>query len=415
MKIGIVLLYAGLGGHVRSAITIAQALESAGNSITFFLDATENNSLVDQAGFQSIKIQRGIKGDYIQLTDKIKTVKPDVIHSFAITGYAETVMSCKKLSIPCILTICGGKLHTRLINISPLVVFSNELKDAALANSSLQKDDIVVLPARIITTDYRVDSNSELLYNTFRHKYNIPDDVKIVLRIARVNRSYAQSIKIGALAVEKLYNDGCKIRFIHIGTINSYDEFNEISSLFEEINTRAGTNLVISVQDEAIRGADYTGIADFAIGVGRSAYEPMVLGIPTFVCGENGYVGIVSAENVDDIAYYNFSGRNNKAAVPLETGVMMLHKDISRLLEDIEYRKRVVDFSVRYIKENLDVNIAVKEYTDIYNKLILQGQKYPDDAELKAGYVSFSEFIRHRLRNWCIINKAKGVIKRCRK
>lgn len=412
MKIGIVLFYGGLGGHIRSAITIAQALMSAGNSITFFLDAAENNTLIDHTGIPAVKIRRGIKGEYLRLTESLEAVKPDVVHSFAITGYAETVMSCKKLGIPCILTICGGTLHTRLINISPLVVFSQELKDAALEKSSLQKDDIIVLPARIKIAEYGTDHNKDSLYKAFRQKYGIPDDAKIILRIARINRPYAESIKIGALTAEELYKSGLNIRFIHIGVVNSYEEFNNISQFFREINMRAGINLAITAQDEASRGSDYTGMADFSIGIGRSAYEPMALGIPTFVCGESGYVGIISEQNVDDIAYYNFSGRNNKTSVSLESGSRMLGNDIKRLLSDEEYKKQVTEFSMRYIKENLDVGIAVREYTSIYSELISKGQKYPDDDELKAHFASSSEFIRHRLRHWDIINKIRCIIKK---
>jgi hypothetical protein len=107
------------------------------------------------------------------------------------------------------------------------------------------------------------------------------------------------------------------------------------------------------------------------IGVGRSAFEGMAYKKPTLVVGEKGYAGTVNEGNIAEISYYNFSGRNNKTAIP----PVELAKEIRRLLIDPKYYESVQHFGEDFLRENIDIKAGIDKIEEVYGINALYARK----------------------------------------
>jgi hypothetical protein len=82
------------------------------------------------------------------------------------------------------------------------------------------------------------------------------------------------------------------------------------------------------------------------------------------IVGEYGYAGDVSAEDIDGIAYYNFSGRNLGEEKPAER----IKERLIELLQSPEQRLSLGDFGRNYLLENLDVVQGCRRYAAVYDE-----------------------------------------------
>ncbi len=107
---------------------------------------------------------------------------------------------------------------------------------------------------------------------------------------------------------------------------------------------------------------------DLAFAMGRSALESMSCGIPTLIVGPRGFAGIVRKEQIDQLAYYNFSGRNVKDNIDEKP----LVKEIVQILKSPEKARDLGVFSRRYVLENYDVKEGAKKLGKIYEEVIAE-------------------------------------------
>jgi hypothetical protein len=103
--------------------------------------------------------------------------------------------------------------------------------------------------------------------------------------------------------------------------------------------------------------------ASFAvIGTGRGAFEGMAYRKPTLIVGERGYAGTVSMENIEDISFFNFSGRNNTSPV----SPSLITEELSHLLTDSEYYERTQSFGRDYLEQKIDIRAGIGRIESAY-------------------------------------------------
>jgi len=91
------------------------------------------------------------------------------------------------------------------------------------------------------------------------------------------------------------------------------EEFSKKFHVFQSESTQVlGKNRIFFLGSISNKLEDFYNLADLYIGVGRTAREAMSCSIPTIVLGPTGYSGIVTPLNVENIRYYNFTGRENE-------------------------------------------------------------------------------------------------------
>jgi hypothetical protein len=97
----------------------------------------------------------------------------------------------------------------------------------------------------------------------------------------------------------------------------------------------------------------------------------MIYGKPTIVVGQKGFAGIVSPESIQEIAYYNFSGRNQQTPCSPE----ILAENIGKLISNAELRHQLGAFGKKFILEEVDVKLGLPRIENVYQKNI-QGRTF---------------------------------------
>jgi glycosyltransferase involved in cell wall biosynthesis len=131
-----------------------------------------------------------------------------------------------------------------------------------------------------------------------------------------------------------------------------------------DINRRAGKELIVFT-GQMVGAYRLLKHATVVLGVGRSAFEGMAFGHPTVIVGENGFAGIMEADRVETLGYYNFSGRNQ--TVP--SGPEELAGFLASLLNNPELRKRLGVFAREFVKKEIDVRGGIGRIKEVYRQL----------------------------------------------
>ncbi len=416
MNLAFVVFTASFGGHTRTAATIARALQKRGHKLIFIIGQGSNPGVIETAGFEMEMVRKDCLGRWADLDNRIAEIvrerKIDLVHGFD-RAPAELVRACKKIGVPFAFTRCGGWAPPSFPPIRPLVVLSEELRDGMVPVTGLRAEEMAVIPARVDVSaaDKPVDPKIAL---RFKRKYGLPDDCHVVLRVARLSPELENGILQGMDAVARLFKDGIDVRFVHIGYLYLDLTQRRVQARINEINNACGATVAVSAQDEASDGSAYVDMADVVFGTGRSAFEAMVRGKPAIVVGDRGFAGVVKEDTVDDIAYYNFSGRNVRSSLDYDTSVAQTAEELKRLFLDDDYRKRVGEFGRSYVLERLDADSAAPEYEKVYAGF--RPEFYLTDEQIARHVVPLRDFIKekvvHRRARMAIAEMYRAIRKR---
>jgi hypothetical protein len=83
---------------------------------------------------------------------------------------------------------------------------------------------------------------------------------------------------------------------------------------------------------------------------------------PTIIVGENGFAGLVEPEGIDSIAYYNFSGRNERRDISAD----VLARAIAALLDNSSRAADVGKFGREFVMQEIDVRLGVERIEKVY-------------------------------------------------
>ena len=85
------------------------------------------------------------------------------------------------------------------------------------------------------------------------------------------------------------------------------------------------------------------------------------------ILGEKGQGQWVSSENIDQVAYHNFSGRHFRyRSAPSEELALLL----KTVLESPEKKEQYAGFAYDYIHQYMDAEIGAELLVDVYQKTI---------------------------------------------
>lgn len=400
LRAAFLIMDAGLGGHTRTAASIATALRERGHEITFHLAAGADSGVIEQAGFPPVRLRELRSGSVVGLADHLARHGPwDALHTFSRRGLVSGAAAARHLRIPFYWTICGGRTPRAALAVGCVIALSEELGSGLRRQGRLPPDRIVVEPGRMDVDRVRAQLNDHPrgLHEAFRRRYGIAPTSSILLRIARVAGPYATGILQGAEAAARLRERGHDLTFVHIGTAGagSDEALPRIDRCFRELNTAAGAVVAVSARDEAVDAVRYVSLADVVIGAGRSAFEGMLAGKPVVVVGPNGFAGVCEQAHLDRLAHHNFAGRDVEAPIPWDESVGQLCAAVSALLDDGERRSRAIDDGLRHVHERVDVRRAAETYERLYR--LRAGEQLPSRREIgRYALVMLDERVRRK-------------------
>lgn len=287
--------------------------------------------------------------------------KIDIIHNHEIRrGLVSKVPAILK-DVPNVTTIAGGTLPDILpARDEKLIVFSRELQEGFINKSGWNGNNIYVVANRIDTERFRPGkANSDLA-----EKLGICGKYRNVLVMSRFEYHGG---KVEALlnilrAIPNIYDE---IPDLKVSIAGHGSQQRLIETEVSKINRQMQKG-VIKLVGTIHEPEGLFPIFDLAFGMGRTALESMSCGIPTLIIGSRGFGGVVCREQVDEIAYCNFSGRNAKE----NTDEKEVANTVIKILKNSETARELSAFSRQYILENYDIKDGASKVEKIYEKVM---------------------------------------------
>ena len=253
---------------------------------------------------------------------------------------------------------------------------SEDIRDYLETNYNIKKEDV------ILTKNY-VDLST--------HK-KAGLDKKLIIHTSRIDRGRAKASFLLVSSAEEILkvHRGWRIMIVGDGNL-----FSKLKKEVQSVNLRLGFEGVI------LTGArsDIPSLLEYGsifVGVSRSALEGMASGLPTIICGDEGYGGIVYNDNFDLLSYTNFCARGLK-----DSNVDALTKDLVVLIKNANLRKELGAFSRDSIKKHYPASVmaddAIRCYESVFSppSVCLMGyfgyKNLGDEETLKCAVQALSE------------------------
>lgn len=370
MKILILIEITSLGGHVISAFTTGRELKKRGHDVHFAAGGGPlSEEIKKQFPFYELDFYHYhyFRETYFQFKSfitlhqlmQIKNIDQfDHIHAFDARSYiiASMLKLIKKIPVTC--TLCGSLAPYNNIPICrKLIVFSEEQRDKLINVFGWGKKNIAVISTRIDMEQFQKIDRQEVedLYKL----YNIdPADknIMMVTNFLEPKKTSILSVLDASRIFLKKHED---VRMVFIGGRGTF--FKEAQIIGKKINQELGRGAVFFT-GTVVNAYKLLMHSYIVLGVGRSAFEGMAFKKPTLIVGAKGFAGAVSPENIEQLSYYNFAGRN----LTREVDHKMLANEILKLVEDQEYYRKNQEFGYSFLKRKIDIKAGIPSIEKAY-------------------------------------------------
>lgn len=308
-------------------------------------------------------------GSFAAVADLQKIIRKhhiEVVHAFDARSYIHAYLACLRERIPVLCTLCGGIDPYYNLPISPsLIVFSEEQKKKMVKMFHWPDEKVQVLRTRLDLQQLLDDENR--LTDEEAESFGLISGLPKLMMISSFDDTKIRSIHKLLDATAMLFEKGFDFQLVLVGGkgnlfLDAQSRGRAICNLYGE-----GKILFTGPVLHAFRLLQR---ADIVLGVGRSAFEGMAYGKPTMIVGEKGFAGTVSPEKVGNIAWFNFSGRNESQDIP----AVVLVDEIERLLLDESERERVGFFGREFVFREIDVARGILRLDEIYQQILSLSQ-----------------------------------------
>lgn len=241
-----------------------------------------------------------------------------------------------------------------------VISISEDVKEHLINRFNVKPESITLITNGIDTTRFThgLDVSSQM------KELKLRDDTMKVVYSSRLAGSLASLTKLVIEAAKEIYNENDKIEFIIVG---DGEDFKEISESAEKVNADCGTKF-IHMLGKRTDMPEVLSLGDAAICVARTALEAMACEKPIILAGGEGYMGLLSEENMEIAISNNFTGRTTSDEVSVEK----LKDQITALLHPSKKKRReeLGKLGRKVVEEKFSIENMVRETVDIYYKLL---------------------------------------------
>jgi len=173
-------------------------------------------------------------------------------------------------------------------------------------------------------------------------------------------------------AMDELQDGQCAVNLILAGGGKLLSEY---EAKAQAINGFWGKEIV-KIFGAVHRAEDIVKIyrgADVIVGHGRGIMEAMSCGKLAIILGEEGQASLITPENLECIAHYNFSGRHFK--VPGEQGEPIV--SVLRKIADFAFAPRLQElrqFCCEYIRKHYDAHVGADKLVRVFATAFAEGR-----------------------------------------
>lgn len=372
MKILMALMGMEIGGAETHVLELAADLKYKGYDVIVTSNGGVYVKELTDLGIKHIKLPLNTKKptsmikSFFGLKRIIKEEKPDVVHSHAripsfILGILNKFIKFNFVTSAHWVFNTSGILKYVTTWGSRCVAVSEDIKKYLKTNYGVVDQDIYVTINGINMEKFSPDNRCEDIINEF----GLSEDKRKIVYISRMDedRSLVAHHLI-EIAPELLQKEDLEIIIVGGG-----NDFENVKKEAEFANNKLGRK-VIYLTDARTDIYKFISIADFFVGVSRSALEAMSAAVPSIIAGNEGYIGLFE-EKVTDVCFNtNFCCRGTKDSTP-----ELLLADLSALIDMTEEQlAKIGSYSREIIKNHYSVDAMTKDYEKMYKSIL----KTPD-------------------------------------
>jgi len=373
LRILIHLDFLGLGGHMLSTISLAEAIKCRGHEVLIAGEMGSLRSKLEERDLPYAELALGLDpipnapvlappNEQLNITRLSRLAREwsaDLVHAFHPFNLPTARRAALSSGIPAILTVCGGKpAYSLPAKQTETIVFSEELRDAYVRKRLVQEDRIHVVANRLPL--------GELMDRTWELEEELSSQLKPgskrILMIGRLDGAKTTAALHVIEACALLRQKFSSLQLLLVGSGSGVGTV-KMRAKKVGLTTEGGVFVHYGRVLDAYRFIPH---ADICVGVGRSIFEAMAIGRPCVIVGSEGYAGLVSPEAIEKIAYFNFSGRNARK----REGVAVLSEACEEILGNERHARFLADFAQKYASRNLDAAVGAEKYEVIYEKLL---------------------------------------------
>ncbi|MDX9713782.1 MAG: hypothetical protein RBT56_14775 [Ignavibacteriaceae bacterium] len=358
----------GRGGHLHSMLHISDFISgfydtkvlSLGNGDSCVLKASKNyiGSCIVSDVKSIVKLDN-------QLSQKLESFLPDIIHCFDEYAFFLCIHSKKFRSAKFVFTKCGGPSspNNYWFYADNIVLFSAENYKWYQNKKQYKKANIQLIPNRV---------NELMIGDLLPHGIKRNENTFYFMRIGRIGINYKSSILSLLGLVDTLQNAFSiqrKLVVYIIGVIENDIIFQEI----KEVASERRVNVCFITDERTIHASQFLSLADCVLGTGRGLMEAMSLKIPVLTpVVNNQFPVLVTNSNFNDFLESNFSPRNYISNINKEEE---LHR-IKEMINNEQSFNTIKNETYTLFKSRLSIDSTEDKYKRLYADTLSRKKTY---------------------------------------
>jgi glycosyltransferase involved in cell wall biosynthesis len=360
----------GRGGHFYSLRTTAEALAAEFPCMVVMLGRHE--SPIVGASSVPARVVRttgwNLPSALGGLLAVIRDWKPTVLHAFDVSSHALARLAGARAGLPVVTTKAGGPNPKRFFPLAEdIVLFSSENMEFFSAHPKFRGVRLHHIANRAV----EIDDDAERIAAI---RQDLDPARPTLMRIARFNPHYRESIVQAVSLTKRLNADGASCQLVLVGTPQIPEVHREIVALKDE-------HIHIYSDDRfTVEASRLLGVADFVVATGRSIMEASSKGRVLLTPLAGGSIpALVTTGNFPEFFATNFSPRNRLPDYDEESNYARIRELVrgdKAGLEDLKRQSR------DWFERHFSIRAAVPAYRAIYEGAMQRGRggAHPLDA-----------------------------------
>jgi len=293
-----------------------------------------------------------------------RKVRPHLIHAHARIPAYLSRLAAKLTGVPVVTTvhwpfeITGWQGYFTWWSPYSIAV-SEDLRDYLVQQFAFKPEQVAVIPNGINTDEFCGITPDREIYREFG--WDTKDTV--VVHVSRLTDQIAGPAFALLKACLTIGKEIPTLRLLVVGDGNRREELQELAG---EVNRTLGRS-VITVAGRRTDLARLLPAANVFVGVSRAALEAMACERPVILAGSQGYLGIFTAEGLDEAIRTNFTGRDHE-----EVTAEVLTDDLGQLLSNTssDYRRQLGILGRQVVAEHYSAQTMVRLTHEFYQKVL---------------------------------------------
>jgi glycosyltransferase involved in cell wall biosynthesis len=333
--------FSPIGGHLLSAVSLANCLSEMGHIVGILVHPTNIPDVGPNVAIHPAHFKDGFRGRLERACDVMKIVRSfhyETLVTMDWLAVRHVSLAVVLLNMPIVQVHPGGPvLPIPPLRLPGIVLFSKELKEGLQEQHKVSADNLILSPGRI---DFQ-QLQRQLSDCSQAKPLNFSEGSLRLLTISRLEGGKSEAIyKLMQAVADVAQQQKVQLRIIGEGEARS-DLEDYATTVVENSNNMADIEFLGGFRVTPCDLAQ----ADLVIGQGRTVLEAIACGVPGSVCGSDGYFGLITSKSVSSLMRTNFTGRFVRDKATLISDLQCLEK----------YKRNEFEGIKRQIQEIYDV------------------------------------------------------------